>query len=173
MFKRIQWKYKVQEPAANTEFAKLVRLWKSWIFHCLLLVNGGSYIVPVCVCTSTQNFWNLIQLNTFTWCCRYLQKSCKTVIYLTWFTFWILLYCFYILFTTYNLFSHTLFMWDFRVLMVQILEQRLKRAWEELKATRGQQIPKTVVQLFHVSSQSVYVGGGKCRSYFPCVKICT
>lgn len=42
--------------------------------------------------------------------------------------------------------------------MVQILEQRLKRAWEELKATRGQQIPKTVVQLFRVSSQSVCMG---------------
>lgn len=62
MFKRAEWKYEVQEPAANTVVAKLVRLFKSCIFHCLLLLNDGGYIVQVCVCTGTQNFWNLMQL---------------------------------------------------------------------------------------------------------------
>ncbi|KAI6063886.1 hypothetical protein LUU34_00108000 [Aix galericulata] len=33
-----------------------------------------------------------------------------------------------------------------RVLMVQILEQKLRRAWEEVKATRGQQILKIAVR---------------------------
>lgn len=47
----------------------------------------------------------------------------------------------------------------FRVLTVQILEQKLRKAWEEVKATRGQQILKTVVWLFRVSSKSVSVRG--------------
>lgn len=54
MFKKAKWKYNVQEPATNTVVAKLVRLLKSWIFHCLLLLNNGGYIVQVFVCTGTQ-----------------------------------------------------------------------------------------------------------------------
>lgn len=53
--------------------------------------------------------------------------------------------------------NHTMFV-GFRVLMVQILEQKLRRAWEEVKATRGQQILKTVVWLIHVYSKSVCKG---------------
>jgi len=47
---------------------------------------------------------------------------------------------------------------DFRVLMVLILEQKLRKAWEEVKATRGQQILKTAVWLTLAASKSVCKG---------------
>lgn len=68
-------------------------------------------------------------------------------------------------------------MWFFRVLMVQILEQKRRKAWEEVKATRGRQILKTVVRLFHVSSKSVSVRGENVEAVLHvlkyALKICT
>lgn len=58
----------------------------------------------------------------------------------------------------------------FRVLMAQILEQKLRKAWEEAKATRGQRIPKTAVWLFHVSSKSLSVRRENVEALLPVLK---
>lgn len=54
--------------------------------------------------------------------------------------------------------------------MVQILEQKLRKAWEEVKATRGQQILKTVVWLFQVSSNFVFSKGENVEAVLQVLK---
>lgn len=173
MFKKVEWKCKVQGQATNSVVAELVRQFLQKLDISLLLLSDHGYIVHVCVCTDMQNFWNFIQLYTCTRFCRYLQKYFKILMSLALFTFWLFSSCFCNLFTGYWLFSANciMSMWVFfRVLMAQILEQKLRKAWEEAKATRGQRIPKTAVWLLHVSSKSVSVRGENVEAVLPVLK---